>query len=142
MAVKGGSRFSVSFDEVFPAGCLLIHGSIGLVEDYDEKTGRRSPAMDKLTGQPVWQARVVDLDPDLGTRARETVVKIVAPVQPVPPSGEALCPVEFDGLTVTPYVNDKNKRLAYSLRANGMRAPSVGVKPRHGTGETGDGRAA
>jgi hypothetical protein len=143
MAVKGGSRFAVGFGEIFPAGCLLIHGSIGPVEDYDEKTGRRTPAMDRMTGDRVWQARVVDMDPELGTRARETVVKILAPVQPVPPSGEPMCEVEFDGLTVTPYVNDKNKRLAYSLRATGMRAPSVGVKPRHGSAEAGgDGKPA
>jgi hypothetical protein len=142
MAVKGGARFAVNFDEIFPAGCLLIHGSIGPVEDYDEKTGRRTPSTDKVTGGRVWQARVVDLDPELGTRARETVVKILAPVQPVPPSGEAMCPVEFEGLTVTPYVNEKNKRLAYSLRATGMRAPSVGIKPRHGSAEPGDGKAA
>jgi hypothetical protein len=29
--------------------------------------------------------------------------------------------VEFEGLTVTPYVNDKN-RMAYSLRATGLKA--------------------
>jgi hypothetical protein len=29
--------------------------------------------------------------------------------------------VEFDGLTVTPYVNSQNNRLAYSLKAAGMR---------------------
>jgi hypothetical protein len=33
--------------------------------------------------------------------------------------------VEFTGLMVTPYVNDAN-RLAYSLKATGVRAPSRG----------------
>ena len=39
-------------------------------------------------------------------------------------------PVEFDGLTVTPYVDDKRNRVAYSFRATGMRAPQPGA--RHG----------
>ena len=71
------------------------------MEDFDEKTRARTPAFDKVSGQPVWSVRVIDLDPELGTRARETVVKIAAPVQPVPPAAE-VCPVEFDGLTVDP----------------------------------------
>jgi hypothetical protein len=141
VAVQGGARFRVTSGDVFPHGCLLVPGSIGPVEDFDEKSGRRTPALDKVTGTRVYQARVVDLDPSLGTRSRETVVKILTDVQPVPPSGEQLCPVEFDGLTVTPYVTDRN-RLAYSIRATGMRAPSVGVKPRHGSAESGDGKAA
>jgi hypothetical protein len=127
MAVKNGVRLPVSFGEVFPHGCLMVPGSVGPVEDYDEKTRLRTPAVDKLTGERVWSLRVIDLDPELGTRARETVVKVTAPVQPVPPSGE-VCAVEFDGLTVTPYVNDKG-RIAFSLRARGVRAPEVGVRP-------------
>lgn len=122
--LRNGVRLPVSFAEVFPHGCLMVPGSVGPVEDYDEKTKNRTPAVDKLTGERVWSLRVIDLDPELGTRARETVVKVAAPVQPVPPSGE-VCSVEFDGLTVTPYVNDKG-RIAFSLRASGLRSPLVG----------------
>jgi hypothetical protein len=53
------------------------------------------------------------------------VVKITTQHQPVPPSGEVICEVEFEGLTVTPYVNDRG-RLAYSLRATGFQAPTAG----------------
>jgi hypothetical protein len=124
--LKGGTRFGVNFVEVFPAGCALVPDSIGEVEDYDEKTGRRTPAKDKLTGQRVWQVRVMDLDPELGKRARETTVKISGEAPPAPPSGTAFERVEFDGLTVTPYVAN-NGRMAYSLRAGAMRgAPAVG----------------
>lgn len=124
MAVRNGVRLSVGFGEVFPHGCLFVPGSAGAVEDFDEKTRARTPAFDKVSGQPVWSVRVIDLDPELGTRARETVVKIAAPVQPLPPAAE-VCPVEFDGLTVTPYVNDKG-RIAFSYRAAHMRAPATG----------------
>jgi hypothetical protein len=34
--------------------------------------------------------------------------------------------VEFEGLTITPYVDEKRGRVAYSVRATGMRAPVVG----------------
>ena len=54
-------------------------------------------------------------------------VKFVAEHQPVPPeapAGMPFRPVEFDGLTVTPYVDDKRGRVAYSFRATGMHAPS------------------
>jgi hypothetical protein len=101
----------------------MVPGSIGPVEEYDEKTRIRTPAVDKLTGERVWSLRVIDLDPEIGTRPRETVVKLTAPVQPVPPSGE-VCSVEFDGLTVTPYVNDKG-RIAFSLRATGLKPPTT-----------------
>jgi hypothetical protein len=123
MALKGGTRFTVNFADVFPAGCKYLPDSIGEVEDYDEKTGRRTPAKDKLTGQRVYQVRVYDADPELGKRAREVSVKILADVQPVPPVG-AFEDIEFVGMTVTPYVANTG-RMAYSLRATGMAAPAA-----------------
>lgn len=101
----------------------MVPESMGEVEDYDEKTGRRSPAKDKVTGQRVWQVKVMDLDPELGKRSRETTVKISADYQPAAPTGAYFEQVEFDGMTVTPYVAS-NGRMAYSLRATGMRAPA------------------
>ena len=43
--------------------------------------------------------------------------------------GRAFVPVEFTGLTVTPYVNQAG-RLAYSLKAAGIRAPGGAVRRR------------
>ena len=83
--------------------------------------------MDKLTGKPVWQCRVADMDPDLAGRSRETVVKIIADREPTPPTRQPFEPVEFEGLTVTPYVTDKG-RMAYSLRATGDQARPPGGK--------------
>ena len=126
--LKGGTRFAVNFADVFPAGCKFLPDSIAEVEDYDEKTGRRSPAKDKVTGQRVYQVRVYDADPELGKRAREVSVKILADVQPVPPVGP-FEEVEFTGLMVPPYVTNTG-RMAYSLRATGMKAPGAARQTR------------
>ena len=118
--IKNGTRLSVSMADVFPQGCHLVPDSISEVQDYDEATGRRSPAVDKVTSKPVFQCRVADMDPELAGRQRETVVKILADRMPAPPTRAPFEPVEFDGLTVTPYVTDKG-RLAFSLRARSIR---------------------
>ncbi|HEX2323082.1 MAG TPA: plasmid replication, integration and excision activator [Streptosporangiaceae bacterium] len=121
MALRNGSRFGVSMQQVFPHGCHLLPDSIAEAMDYDEKTKTRRPAVDKVTGKRVWQCRVQDMDPDLAGRSRETVVKILADAQPAPPTKQLFEAVEFDGLMVTPYVTDRG-RLAYSLRATGIKA--------------------
>jgi hypothetical protein len=125
MALRNGSRFAVSMADVFPGGCYLMPGSISEAQDYDEKTKVRRPSVDKVTGKRVFQCRVVDMDPDLEGRSRETVVKILADFQPVPPGRVPFEPVEFEpvefeNLVVTPYVNEKG-RLAFSLRATGFK---------------------
>jgi len=124
MALRNGSRFAVSMHEVFSHGCCLVPDSITEAQDYDEQTKRRTPSVDKLTGRRVWQCRVSDLDPDLAGRTRETVVKILADREPVPPTRQPFELVEFEGLQVTPYVTDKG-RMAYSLRATGLKAATV-----------------
>ncbi len=123
-------RFKVGFEEVFPAGCVLVPGTIAQAEDYDEKTGKRTPAKDKVTQGRVWQCRVMDMDPELGAKSREVSVKILAEVQPVPPTGQMFEAVEFTDVTVTPYLNEKSRRMAYSYRASGMVRPngSTGAK--------------
>ena len=125
MALKGGARFAVEFAVVFPGGCKFLPDSVSVVEEFDEKTGRRTPARDKVLGTRVFQVRVYDMDPELAGRAREVTVKIPVEVQPVPPVAP-FEEIEFVGMTVTPWVAN-NGRLAYSLRAAGMRAPTTGV---------------
>ncbi|MGN9803447.1 transcriptional regulator [Micromonospora sp. L32] len=123
MALRGGTRFTVPFEAVFPHGCVLVPDSIAEAQDFNEATRQRTPSKDKLTGQRVWQCRVMDMDPELGARSREVSVKILADVQPVPPVGP-FQPVEFENLTVTPYVGS-NGRLAYSFRATALAAPKT-----------------
>lgn len=130
MALRNGSRLPASMHDVFPHGCHLVPDSIIEAQDYDENTGRRTPAVDKHTGKPVFQCRVMDMDPELEGRSRETVVKIMADRMPVPPTRQPFELVEFEGLQVTPYVDTGrcqgkgrcNARMAFSLRATGMKA--------------------
>jgi hypothetical protein len=94
---------------------------ISKVTDFEKRGRADDQDIDKVTGKRVWSVRVMDLDPDLEGRSREVVVKLSAPVQPVPPVG-AFQQVEFEGVTVTPWVNDKG-RMQYSIRAAGIIAP-------------------
>lgn len=82
------------------------------------------------------------IDADQTARARTVKVKVAAQVQPVLPNGPAgspFVPVEFTGLTVTPYVTQAGK-LGYSLKATGIRAPSAPGRPSGRAGA--DGREA
>jgi hypothetical protein len=136
MALKSGLRLPVGMSEAFPYGCHLLPESIAEAMDYDEKTKTRRPMIDKVTGQRVWQCRVSDMDPALEGRSREVVVKILSDSRPVPPGRGLFEAVEFDGLVVTPYVDNGrcngqgrcNARMAYSLRATGIKAarPAAG----------------
>jgi hypothetical protein len=136
MAFRNGSRLPVSQQDVFPHGCHLVPDSIVEAQDYDENTGRRSPAIDKHTGQRVFSVRVMDMDPELEGRSRETVVKILSDRMPVPPTRAPFELVEFEGLQVTPYVDTGRcqgrgrcgARMAFSLRATGMKAARPAVK--------------
>jgi hypothetical protein len=125
--------------DVFPFGCYAM--SVEQAMDYDEKSGRRTPAKDKQTGELVWAVTVIDRDPE--AREKQVKVKMSGPVQPVLPGeiapGTGLHAVDFDGLTVTAYVSEGRgggrARLAYSFRATGVyaqgKAPagSAPIKP-------------
>ena len=129
MAING--RFRVSMADVFPAGAFVV-GEVEAVRDFDKSSPERFvQAKDKDTGELVWSVPVLDADEAAPKGAKTVVVKISAPVQPVPPeavAGLPFRPVEFDGLSVTPYVDDKRNRVAYSLRARAMRGPVTGTK--------------
>jgi hypothetical protein len=94
------------------------------MRDFDASSGDRFvQAKDKVSGLPIWVIEVIDADP--AARDKTAKVKVAAPAQPVLPAASAgmpFVPVEFEGLTVTPYVNQAG-RLAYSLRAASVRAP-------------------
>ena len=120
MAVQG--PIPVEFGQVFPRG-VFAAGGFEPVRDFEaSKGGRFVQSKDKATGLPLWVVDVIDADPQ--ARDKTARVKVAAPDQPVlPPAhpGMPFVPVEFAGLTVTPYVNQAG-RLAYSLKATGVRA--------------------
>jgi len=125
MALQG--PIPVEFGMFFPDGAYIA-GPIDKLRDCDRSKGDRIVQQtDKHTGLPLWTVDVIDADPQ--ARQRTVKVKVAAehaPVLPSPPAGSPFTPVEFTGLMVTPYVNDAN-RLAYSLKATGVRAPSRGL---------------
>lgn len=133
MAIK--SRFAVAMGDVFPHGAFVV-SEVEQVRDFEKSSaGRPVQQLDKESGLPVWSVSVLDADPEARRSDKTVVVKIAATHQPVPPEAAAglpFRPVEFDGLTVTPYVaeNGGRPRVAYSFRASGMRAPgNHGAKP-------------
>jgi hypothetical protein len=108
-----GAEYSVSTQEVFPDGCYLVPDSITLVSDQP-------------TGPQVYKCLVVDRNPALQDRPHQTVVKILADRIPTPPTGVAFELVEFEHLTITPYVTDQNPmRIRYSLRATGLHSAAA-----------------
>ena len=134
MSVQG--PFKVECGEVFPHGVGVV-GVVTALVDFDRSTrDAKVQQLDKESGQLVWVVDVMDFDPE--ARDRTFKVKIVAPVQPVPPesvAGVPVRPVLLEGLTVTPYLKDVGngrQRIAYSLRATGLAAPRAG---RSATGE-------
>ena len=134
MALQG--PIPVEFGNVFTHGAFAA-GGFEPMRDFDASSGDRFvQAKDKASGLPVWVIEVIDADP--AARDKTAKVKVAAPAQPVLPpatAGMPFVPVEFEGLTVTPYVNQAG-RLAYSLKAAGVR--SLGRPARAGA----DGKGA
>jgi hypothetical protein len=108
---------------VFTHG-VFAAGVFEPVRDFDASTPDRFvQSKDKATGLPLWAVEVIDADPE--ARTKTVKVKVAAQAEPVlPPAAPGLpfVPVEFTGLAITPYVNQAG-RLAYSLKATGVRAP-------------------
>ncbi|WP_422773657.1 hypothetical protein ACN28C_12585 [Plantactinospora sp. WMMC1484] len=130
-------KVPVPFDYVFPAGALCL--GVAPQVDFDRRGQGDDQARDKETGERVWVVRVLDLDPEAGKfgRSTEVKVKVVAAQQPVPPASTVPGyppAIQFEGLTLTPYVDSQRckasgqckARMAYSLRATEM-VPAVGL---------------
>ncbi|KLL09538.1 MULTISPECIES: hypothetical protein [Protofrankia] len=132
-------RIPVAFGDVFPHGAYVL--GVEAASDY-EKAKAGLPDVqerDKVTGELVWVARVVDADPQARAGSAEVKVKISSPVRPVPPEpmpGTPFRPVEFDGLTLTPWVrtNGDQPRQEFALRATGMRPVRATAGGRGSTG--------
>ena len=129
--------FPVEFGAVFPSGAYAA-GGFEMIRDFDKSKGDLViQQADKITGLPLWVIEVINPDPE--ARQRTVKVKVAAAYQPVlpdAPAGSPFIPVEFEGMQATPYVDSsrcqgngdgKHKcraRLAYSLKATGVRAPA------------------
>ena len=134
MAVVMPRKVPVEFGLAFPYGAYAV-GEVTPIKDYDRST-KDAPvqATDPDTGLPMWAVEVVDADPEATKSTRTMSVKIASKVQPVLPAGEEgvpFRPVEFDKMTATAYIDENGNfsRLAWSLRASEVRAPSRGSRP-------------
>ena len=119
------TRFPVEFGEVFPFGAFVLGVEPSMAFSSDPSAPKQQER-DKETGQLVWTVRALDANEEAARFGAEFKVKISADHQPVPPAklaGFPFAPVEFDGLTITPYANNKG-RIAHSFRASGLRAPA------------------
>ncbi|MFV2180084.1 plasmid replication, integration and excision activator, partial [Actinomadura sp. LOL_011] len=103
--------FKVAFGDVFPFGAF-VKGGVEPVRDFDRSSRENFvQARDKDTGELVWSVEVLDADPESKGTFKVKLAGPVQPVMPEAPAGFPFVPVEFDGLTVTPYVNSQNNRL-------------------------------
>ncbi|MEJ3748463.1 hypothetical protein WEI85_34915 [Actinomycetes bacterium KLBMP 9797] len=129
-------RVPVPFEYVFPHGALALGVDAQL--DFERRGQGDDQARDKDSGERIWVVRVMDLDPEAGRfgRTTEVKVKVVAPHQPVLPASSVPGyppSIEFDGLTLTPYVDSQRckagdkcrARMAYSLRATAIKPAGV-----------------
>ncbi|MGH7743981.1 MAG: plasmid replication, integration and excision activator [Candidatus Dormibacteria bacterium] len=120
-------RFPVRFGDVFPMGCFVLGVEPTMEFNEDSKAPRRQER-DRKTNLLLWTVRALDSNQEAVKFGAEFKVKVAAAVQPVPPakaSGFPYPAAEFEGLTITPYAG-RNGRVAYSFRATGLRAPTVG----------------
>jgi hypothetical protein len=120
-------KINIQFGEVFPHGVYAV-SEVTQVRDFDRSTKDRAVySVDEDSGLDVWSVDVMDADPEARKADRQLSIKILAKQKPVLPSSNGLpfTPVEFDGMTATPYVSDSNgrPRLAWSFRAMAVRAP-------------------
>ena len=112
-----GSPVHVSTKAVFPNGCRLVPDSISEAQDDDETETQGTVARINRP-QPVYQCRVVDLNPELSGRSHEAVV--ILDQMPSLPSWARYALVEFDDLMITPYMTDRI-RIGYTLHAAGIK---------------------
>lgn len=130
-------QIKIEFGEVFPHGAYAV-SEVSQVKDFDKSSKDRPVyAVDQDSGMSVWSVDVMDADPEARKSERQFTVKILAKVQPVLPDplpGLPFHPVEFEGMTASPYIATQGdySRLAWSFRATGVRAP----KHNGGTGPT------
>ena len=143
--IPNAIKVGVPSEAVFPRGAMVL--GVEPETDFDLR-GKSDDIQkrDKDTGLRMWVVTVVDMEEPDEARFRRTAemkVKIAAKHRPVPPDSRVpgYPPlVEFEGLTLTPWLDQQkctgprdgrphrcNARVAYSVKASGMREFSSAV---------------
>jgi hypothetical protein len=137
------TRFAAEFGEVFPFGAFVLGVEPSMEFQQDSQAPKRQER-DRETNQLVWVVRALDANEEAARFGAEFKVKVTAPQQPVPPpkiQGFPYAPVEFDGLTITPYANNRGgSPIASAPRACGRQVALRQVdlsrnRPRESTGD-------
>lgn len=115
----------IRFTDFFPSGAFMV-GEVEPVSKWPDDGKLIGQDIDKHSEWPLWQVRVIDPDPTARKGQNELVVKIASikpPVAPPEATGLPFRPVEFEDLSVTPYVRETGERprVAFSLRAKDMK---------------------
>jgi hypothetical protein len=109
-----GWEQAVSTRDVFPDGCYL--DSISETDTGGEVVDINRPR------ERLYRCAVVDLNRALKDRPHDAVVNILTDQELSQQPGVRHPLVEFDGLTITPYVTNRSPvRMGYTLRATGIR---------------------
>jgi hypothetical protein len=127
-------RVNIKQREHFPYPLMLV-GDVGMRRDF-EKSTKDHPVqqVDPESGLRIWEAEVVNTDPEARKSERSFTVKLIAEHQPVPPSatdGSTMRPVVFANLEGLPWLDDRmcngtdqphkcRARIAWSYRATGF----------------------
>jgi len=118
---------------------LLLVGEVEPRRDF-EKSSKDNPVqeVDKESGVRVWEAEVVNTDPEARKADRSFTVKIISERQPVPPESadaSGMRPVVFAHLEAMPWLDDRmcsgkdqphrcRAKIAWSYRASGFAETS------------------
>jgi hypothetical protein len=146
VAIPNAMRVPVPWEYVAPHGALFL--GVEPAIDFNRRGQGDDQERDKETGERVWLIRALDLDPDAGKfgASKEFKIKLMAPVQPVPPASTVpgYPPmVDFTGVTIAPWADTQRckapeqgrphkckARLGWSIRATGMTEPQPVAKPK------------
>ena len=139
MSVDG--PYLVDSAKQFPYGLVLVGEITKKLEyDPDRKAEDRRQDRHKVTGQPLYRAMLLDMDPE--AREKTFEVTIAADVQPVAPglaAGSPIRLVQLEGLEISVRTKVVGKdwkskqditKVVYYLTATGVSA----VKPASGEG--------
>jgi len=127
-------RVNIKQREHFPFPLMLV-GDVEVRRDFEKSSKDHVvQEVDPESGVRMWNAEVVNTDPEARKSERSFTVKLIAEHQPVPPAaadGSTMRPVVFANLEGLPWLDDRmcngkdqphkcKARIAWSYRATGF----------------------